>query len=99
MVIVVGEVTEPEVLDADVFTSFAVRAWTDAGQAVATAMGDSGRPADEPGHVWVSTAWIRAEVHGDAQWAAGFDAMVDFAGSKGWLDADGSHILGHIETS
>jgi hypothetical protein len=33
----------------------------------------------------------------DEEWDTGFDAMIDFAGSKGWLSEDGTAIQAHVE--
>lgn len=53
----------------------------------------------EPAHVWLDIGSARAVVvnaRGDAG-GDGFDAMISYAASKGWLDDDGSHVRAHVE--
>ena len=99
MIITVDPTTGARVEDADVFTAFSAAGETTNNAAVGSAMGDAGHAADDDGHVWVSAAWIQSTVAGDEQWNAGFDAMVSFAASKGWLNDAGTHILAHIEAA
>jgi hypothetical protein len=49
-------------------------------------------------HAWVSIAALRGAAAGavPASWQADFDAMVAFAASKGWVDAAGTHLQGHV---
>jgi len=85
--------TEPAV-----FTAFHATAATGDASLVGAAMGPAGHAAGD-GHVWVSIQWLR-DTAGDAdgpEWAEGFDAMVSFAASKGWLDGAETHIRAHIE--
>ncbi len=52
-------------------------------------------------HAWIDTGAIVA-LAGDAAddaWHAGFEAMVDYARSKGFLAEDGSAIRGHLEAA
>jgi hypothetical protein len=51
-------------------------------------------------HAWVSPAALRrlSPLAGDAGWEAGFTAMLDYACSKGWTDADGA-VRAHIEAT
>jgi hypothetical protein len=85
--------------DPAVFTAFNAISSTDDKDAVGAAMGVAGHAADDAGHVWVSAEWIRATVAGDGEWLAGFDAMVAFAESKGWMNEAGTHIKAHIEVA
>ena len=50
-------------------------------------------------HVWVSAEVVRrmAAARVDEGWDERFAAMVDHAGSKGWLDGEGTHIRAHVE--
>ena len=64
---------------------------------VGAAMGSAGYAAGDA-HVWVDAAWVRAEV-GDrvgADWGERFDAMVDYAATKGWLNDARTHIKAHL---
>lgn len=54
-----------------------------------------GRP-DPPGHVWlVPSALVALAGPRDADWGAGFAAMVAYADSKGWVDASG-RVRAHV---
>lgn len=60
--------------------------------------GAGGHAADGGGDAMIAIAWIRAATTGaTADWTERFDAMVRFAQSKGWTDADGTSIQGHVE--
>ena len=61
-------------------------------------LGTDGAPADD-GHVWVSIAAVRrwAGPTADADWEAGFEKMLEYADSKGWVDDDRTHLRAHIE--
>jgi len=50
------------------------------------------------GHAWVTPQAVRdlAGESADAEWTAGFEAMVGYAVSKGWTDDDG-RIRAHTE--
>lgn len=62
-------------------------------------LGADGADADLADHIWISVAAIRrwAGERGDSDWEAGFGKMLEYAGSKGWLDDDATHIQAHIE--
>jgi hypothetical protein len=49
----------------------------------------------------IAVAWLRdqADSQVSAGWPGEFAAMLEYAGSKGWLSADGSHVRGHVETA
>ena len=55
-----------------------------------------GRLDDGSNHIWVDQGWLRSAGPQDPQWQAGLDAMIAFAGKKGWLDETGS-IRAHVE--
>lgn len=67
--------------------------------AVVRALGAHGRQADRPGHVLVEIAWVRskAAAHVDDDWARRFEAMIDYARRKGWTNAEGTHLMAHVE--
>ena len=48
------------------------------------------------GDVMISLERLRAAGPDDDAWRRGLDGMIGFAGTKGWLDADGTHIQAHI---
>lgn len=52
---------------------------------------------DEDGlHAWVDSAWLRANATTADGWEAGFQKMLVYATTKGWLDSQGK-IRAHIE--
>ena len=53
----------------------------------------------EGDHAWLSIAALRAAAHAQgaaAGWDADFDAMVEYASSKGWLSPDGTDVRAHV---
>ena len=54
---------------------------------------------DDGEHVWLDVAACRSIGMASlgTGWAEGFDAMVDFAASRGWTDEDGRRVRAHIE--
>ena len=63
------------------------------------ALGDRGASSKEPNHLFVDTALVRA-LAGDLattpEWQAGFDAMLGYAESKGWMHPSGAMIHAHL---
>ena len=53
----------------------------------------------EEDHVWVDVEVVRrlALFSTGEDWDAQFEAMVEYAGTKGWLDDDGHRIRAHVE--
>jgi hypothetical protein len=63
-------------------------------------IGPLGRPDDDGEHVWLDISALRAAADpGDdaPEWGEQFAGMVAYAHSKGWTDADGSHLRAHVE--
>ena len=83
----------------DVLTQFHVSASGGDLDAVVAALGAHGRAADAPDHVFIAIASVREWAVGrvDESWEAGFQKMLDYARSKGWLDESGTHIQAHLE--
>ena len=81
------------------FTAFDIQAADPSQNAVLEALADEGSASEESDHVFVSVAALRrlagAEV--DAEWEAGFAKMLEFAGSKGWMNEAGDAVKAHIE--
>lgn len=49
-------------------------------------------------HAWIDPAWlIRSGQALGSAWREQFDAMLAFARSKGWTDAQSGAIRGHVE--
>ncbi|MEZ5232213.1 MAG: hypothetical protein R2755_15090 [Acidimicrobiales bacterium] len=65
---------------------------------VASALGDWAAGATDD-HVWIRVDAVQAAAAGRVPegWAADFDAMVGYAGSKGWLNEAGDAIAAHVE--
>ena len=64
--------------------------------AAAAALSAAGLGELSGDHVWLSVAGLRAAGDGSPEWTAGFDGMVAYAGSKGWMSADGTQVQAHI---
>ena len=45
-------------------------------------------------HAWLSCDWLRAA--GDPDWKQKFDAMIEYARSKDWVDAETGRVRAHI---
>jgi hypothetical protein len=50
-------------------------------------------------HAWINIDALRAESGraDDPEWAAGFDGMIAYATSKGWVDETGERVRAHLE--
>lgn len=85
----------PAVLeDAENFKAFKIVA---AAGAPAAAFAEIGRLDSD--HVWVSTAWLKANGKPeDGNWLAGLDKMLGYAKGAGWLDDSGA-VRAHIEAA
>jgi len=76
--------------DADNFKTFKIVL-----AAPDVALGPVGRR--DGGYGWVSVAWLQANGWpDDADWRAGFNAMLAYAEASGWIDESGA-VRGHIE--
>ena len=62
--------------------------------AAAAALGDLGRVDGE--HAWLDIAALRAAGPADPGWVERFDAMIEYARSKGWTDGAGA-VRAHVE--
>jgi hypothetical protein len=94
MFLTAGSGRIPCLEDPDDFFSLEVR-WTSELPPLAHDMAPAGYLAEN--HVWLDPQWLRAQGGSfGPEWEASFDAMVDFARSKGWTDPDGflrAHIV------
>jgi hypothetical protein len=66
-----------------------------------TVLGQVGTRDDDGEHVWLRISELR-RLAGEGQppeWGDGFDAMIGYAASKGWLDADGASVRVHVDRS
>jgi hypothetical protein len=63
------------------------------------ALGLLGTMDDDGEHVWIRVTELR-RIAGEGQppdWGDGFDAMIGYAASKGWLDTEGASVRVHID--
>ena len=68
--------------------------------AIETARLDDLCEPDDAEHVWLDVAGARAigvEASSDPAFGEGFDGMIGYAASKGWLNDAGTHVRAHIE--
>jgi hypothetical protein len=83
---------EPEVLDADDLQRLHVELTPGHGL---------GRLGEIDGdHAWLAIDALRragAVSASSPDWADRFDAMIDYAAGKGWLDPSGASVRAHIE--
>jgi len=67
--------------------------------ALAQALDGVGTLADD-GHAFIAVDAVRrlaGDRASDPEWSAGFDKMLAYAGSKGWMDASGTAIQAHVQ--
>ncbi len=94
MIVTLDARLPPTLTDADNLTALKVLA--PPGGDRAAMLNGLGRP--EGDHAWLGIAALRGMGPDDAGWRAGFDAMIVYAASKGWLSADGLAVRSHVET-
>ncbi len=99
MIVAVGGDGSVTLQEADVLTRFHVA--TPPGSATDEALKRTGAGYVDESHAeaHVSVDWLRErarELSFDTTWWSGFDAMVKYAESKGWLNDDGT-LTAHIE--
>src|SRR5690606_34208926 len=100
MYVRVSEAAGPTLEDPEDLTRFHVEAPSAEPAWLAGALAGAGRVDGAPeGHVWVDTAWLRSQAAAldlPAGWPEGFEGMLGYARSKGWLDAEGAAIQAHV---
>ena len=71
----------------------------DAAVDVGAALAGSGFGTMEGNDAMISVEAVRSAAAGRVGdgWEAGFEAMLDFARSKGWLSDDGTAVRAHVE--
>lgn len=59
-------------------------------------LGDLGNVDGE--HVWLDIVGLKAlsPLASDTEWAEGFDGVMKYAESKGWIDDAGTRVRAHI---
>jgi hypothetical protein len=82
-----------------VFDDFHVEVADRVDLAEALTLAGAGRTIGD-GDVFVSTAWIRGVMaereDDDEQWQTGFEAMLGYARSRGWMSEDGDGFRSHV---
>lgn len=84
------------------FTAFDLRVFGGSRDTALEALGDDGSEAPEDDHVFVAVDRVRSLARialGDGvdfAWESGFTGMLEYAGSKGWMNDDGSCIKAHL---
>ena len=63
-------------------------------ETAAAAIASSGLGTLDGDHVWLSIAGLRAAGEPTEDWRTGFDGMIDYARSKGWVDGD--RVRAHV---
>jgi len=96
LLIIDTEINRTSVLEGDDLKrlSASVRGQGD----VARALGGLGRPDADGAHVWIGIAALRraAAPTGDAAWGSGYDGMIAYATSKGWVDTASAEVRVHL---
>jgi hypothetical protein len=85
--------------DVDDFNAFKVLARGLRTQELADAFAPVGQMADD-GDAFIDIEAVKrlaGERSSRSEWLASFDAMVDYARSRGWVSADGRSIRAHCE--
>jgi hypothetical protein len=73
-----------------------------AGAQLVTALAGLGTVGDDGSHVWLGVDALRDAARATVpdverhDWVERFDAMIAYAGSKGWLSADGQAVRAHL---
>ena len=87
--------------DPDDLGSFKVLAEAAAPDTAALARALEGVGAMSPdGHAFISVDAVRllaGDRAGDPEWSSGFEKMLAYAGSKGWMNEAGDAIQAHVE--
>lgn len=47
-------------------------------------------------HAWLDIDYLRRQGPDSEDWRSGFDAMIAYARSKGWISADGATVRAHL---
>jgi hypothetical protein len=89
-----------ELVDADDTKGFHVEVRGDADVAAVLDTSGAGALAPDGEHAHIDIGWVRQ--HATAvgpDWNQQFDAMLDYARTKGWIEEGTSSIVAHLERS
>jgi hypothetical protein len=88
--------------DLRVFDDFHVEVAPDVDLEEALTLAGAGRAIGD-GDVYISLPWIRAFMaereDDDEEWHTGFEGMVGYARSRGWISEDGQAFRAHVTTA
>jgi hypothetical protein len=89
-----------KLVDSDDFAHFSVTAPSEYNDdQIAGALHHSGAGYLADNGAMISATWIKEKAQPTTAWSEGFQAMLSFAESRGWLADDGESIAAHIERS
>ncbi len=96
IVVVDGASNRVSLTEADNLKALSVRLQDCAATDADAILGALGRLDGE--HVWLDIAGLLSlSLHAaDAQWRSDFDATMNYARSKGWVDPAGTHVRAHL---
>ncbi|MEL7372468.1 MAG: hypothetical protein AAFN74_26325 [Myxococcota bacterium] len=88
-----------EILEPETLNRFHVQS-DGALDATVSALGDLGRAAEKPDHVWIQIEGLRQRTlpSVDEGWSGRFDEMIRFAAKHGWVDTDQKYVMAHVES-
>jgi hypothetical protein len=86
-------------LDTEDLKRFSVRVAKDCpDELVASWLAESGAGHYEGDHVAVSVQWLRQRTEARPRgWQTGFEKMLDYASTKGWMDDARTLVMAHVE--
>jgi hypothetical protein len=97
-VIVRIEGGDVDLVDAEDTLGFHVEVRGDVDVAAALTDAGAGTLADDGEHAHIGIGWVRQQAVGvDPDWNQQFDAMLDHARTKGWIEEGSSSIVAHLE--
>lgn len=97
---IVIEGGDVDLVDAEDTKGFHVEVRGDVDVAAALDEAGAGTLADDGEHAHIDIGWVRQHAVGvGPQWTHDFDAMLDYARTKGWVEEGTSSIVAHLERS
>lgn len=89
-----------QLLEPEVLNRFHARSRGTAAQVADTLGAERGYASSKADHVFVSIETLKSLADKVPEgWSKGFEAMIAYAASKGWVDDAGTHVEAHIEAS
>jgi hypothetical protein len=86
-----------ELHDADVFTDLHAELGGLTGQDAGARFAEHGCELSGE-YAWLDISWLRAAGPDTDAWLEKFDAMIEYARSKGWVDDSGARVRAHVAT-